>query len=105
MEYDLKNIIIQSIEEIIKENSLSNRDILVEIENPKDQQFGDWSVNTAMKLVKDCKKPPLEIAKFLTEKLPEKLKQKQIQDKIEKIEIKPPGFINIFLSKMRCMMC
>ncbi|MBU1087400.1 MAG: arginine--tRNA ligase [Candidatus Omnitrophica bacterium] len=98
MSYDLKNIIIQSIKEIIQEHALTNKDVLIEIENPKEPQFGDWSVNTAMKLVKDCKKPPLEIAKFLNEKLAEKLKQKKMESKIAKIEIKSPGFINIFLS-------
>lgn len=99
MQYDLKKIIIQTIEEIIIDNSLSDRKVLIEIENSKEARFGDWSINTAMKLVKDCKKPPLEIAQFLTEKLQEKLKQKQLNNKIEKIEIKPPGFINIFLAK------
>ncbi len=98
MSYDLKSEIIQSIDQIVKENNLTDRDILIEIDNPKEKQFGDWSVNIAMKLVKDCKKPPQEIAKFLVEKLEKKLKLKNLARKIEKIEIKNPGFINIFMS-------
>ncbi|MBU1045181.1 MAG: arginine--tRNA ligase [Candidatus Omnitrophica bacterium] len=98
MSYDLKNTIIQLFKDIIQENSLTNRDVLIEIENSKERQFGDWSVNAAMKLVKDCKKPPMAIAQFLVEKIEEKLKQKKLDTKIEKIEIKAPGFINIFIS-------
>ncbi len=97
MSQPLKRVIIDTIKEIILENNLSTGELNIYLENPKEKIFGDWSVNIAMKLAKQSKKPPRELAEFILRLLQEKLKVLKLSDKIEKMEIKPPGFINIFL--------
>ena len=99
MSNELKNKIIELTGQIIRaDNPGAAVDIVIEIDTPKEKKFGDWSLNIAMKLAKYYKKPPVEIAKGLSEKLSNRLNENKLGDKIEKFEIKPPGFINIFLS-------
>ena len=61
------------------------------IEVPKDKTFGDYSTNVALILTKILKKNPLEIANMIKDNIASSL--------IEKVEIAPPGFINLYLSK------
>lgn len=63
-----------------------------DIEKPANRSFGDFATNAAMKLAKEMKKPPLEIADQIAKKLGK-------DDLIEKVEIKAPGFINFFIKK------
>jgi arginyl-tRNA synthetase len=62
----------------------------IDIEMPKEKQFGDYSTNLALDLARKTKKNPLEIAQKIVKKLPK-------TDFIEKIEVAPPGFINFYL--------
>ncbi|MBI4709140.1 MAG: arginine--tRNA ligase [Candidatus Portnoybacteria bacterium] len=64
-----------------------------EIERPENNQFGDYSTNVALKLAKEGKKNPMEIA----EKIAAELKNQN--NLFEKIEVAKPGFINFFLSE------
>lgn len=63
-------------------------------ELPAKQEFGDLSSMAALKLASKLKGDPLEIAGHLKAEL-----EKVIHDKVEKIEVLKPGFINIFLSR------
>lgn len=63
----------------------------IEVGASQKKEHGDFYVNVAMKLTKTLRKPPLVIANELI-KFVECLY-------FEKIEVVPPGFINIFLSK------
>ncbi len=63
----------------------------IEIEVPSDIINGDFSTNIAMKLSKQLKKNPKEIATLIADNIKE--------DYIEKIEIAGPGFINFYLKK------
>lgn len=63
----------------------------IEVEIPKNEFFGDYSSNIALKLGKALKKNPMEVGKILIQNLQSPL--------FEKIELKEPGFINFFLSK------
>lgn len=58
------------------------------------QEFGDLSSMIAMKLSAGLKKPPLDIAKELKEAL-----AKSLKNEVDKIEVLPPGFINLHISK------
>lgn len=60
---------------------------------PKNTSHGDFSVNTAMLLTKVLKKNPQVIAKEIIDEL------RYDSDKITKIEIAGPGFINFFFTK------
>ncbi|WP_414625528.1 arginine--tRNA ligase [Thermotoga neapolitana] len=62
-----------------------------EIEVPPRKEFGDLSTNVAMKLAKQLKKNPREIAQEIAGLL--------IEDSVfDRIEVMGPGFINFFLS-------
>jgi len=63
----------------------------IEIEIPKEKKYGDFSVNTAMKLTKILKTAPVNIAKEIINSM-------DLKDTyIEKCEIAGPGFINFYL--------
>ncbi|MBQ2873385.1 MAG: arginine--tRNA ligase [Bacilli bacterium] len=61
------------------------------IETPKENKFGDYSTNVALLLTKVLKDNPMNIAS--------RIKESTNSDIIEKVEIAPPGFINIYLTK------
>lgn len=67
-------------------------------EHPEVESFGDYSCNIAMRLSKELKKNPFEIAneiKTIFEKLP----NNNAATIVEKIEVKAPGFINFWIKK------
>jgi len=67
-----------------------NSDLLM-IEIPRDNTNGDYSTNIAMRLAKELKKKPTEIA--------EELKKYLLVDEIEDVKVAGPGFINFWMKK------
>ena len=63
------------------------------LERPRKAGFGDFSTNAAMLLAPALKAPPREIAEKLGAALTERL-----GDRVEKVEVAGPGFLNIFLA-------
>jgi arginyl-tRNA synthetase len=63
------------------------------LERPKKAGFGDYSTNAAMLLAPRLGAPPREIAEKLGASL-----QERLGDRVEKVEIAGPGFVNVFLS-------
>jgi len=103
----MKQEIQKLIEKAIKD--LGYEIVEVEVDYPKVETFGDYTTNTAMVLSrldsrrqplvdarrgKIAKKNPMEVAESIKNKV-ESIKQ----DKIEKVEIVKPGYINFYLSK------
>lgn len=66
------------------------RAAVVEIERPAEKAHGDYAANIAMRLAKPLRRPPLEIAKAIAERVP-------VRDGIASVEAVPPGFINVRL--------
>ena len=62
----------------------------VEIERPAEKTHGDYAANIAMRLAKPLKRPPLEIATAIAERVP-------TRDAIASVAAAPPGFINVRL--------
>ncbi len=62
---------------------------------PSVKEFGHYSTNVAMRLAKEYKKNPLEVA----QEFAQKLKAADKKGMFEKIEAVKPGFINFWLSK------
>jgi arginyl-tRNA synthetase len=62
----------------------------VEIERPAEKTHGDYAANIAMRLAKPLKRPPLEIATAIAERVP-------ARDAIASVAAAPPGFINVRL--------
>lgn len=84
---DIEQKIIDQISAIVKSNY--DVEIEVEIEKPKDIKNGTFSTNTAMKLTKELKRNPREIATTLVDGF-------ECDEYIEKVEIAGPGFINFY---------
>lgn len=61
------------------------------VERTRDPAHGDFASNIAMTLTRTLKRNPREIAQTLVEALP-------ADERIERIEIAGPGFLNFFLS-------
>jgi arginyl-tRNA synthetase len=62
----------------------------VEIERPAEKTHGDYAANIAMRLARPLKRPPLEIAKAIADRVPQR-------DAIASVAAAPPGFINVRL--------
>src|SRR5262245_7486004 len=60
------------------------------VEPPRDPSHGDMATNAAMVLAKDAGKKPRDLAESIAEKL-------RTDDKISKVEVAGPGFINLAL--------
>jgi len=96
--------------------------VVPEVEVPEDASHGDYTSNVAMILAKTLKKAPMEIALQVKEgirnqesgirnqagdqnigkrgqKKSGKLSQQNILSAIDRVEVAPPGFINIFLTE------
>jgi len=67
------------------------RAVALEIERPAEKAHGDYAANIAMRLAKPLRRPPLEIAKAIADRVPQR-------DAIAAVEIAPPGFINVRLA-------
>ena len=66
------------------------RAVVVEVERPADKAHGDYAANIAMRLARPLKKPPLEIARAIAERVP-------VRDVIAAVDVAAPGFINVRL--------
>ena len=86
---NLKDIITTSLKSVF---GVENKENLVMIETPKDKKNGDYSTNIAMRLARDLKTSPLNIANALKTSL-------ENNEIIDKVEIAAPGFINFFIKK------
>lgn len=85
----------KDIEKIIKttlvKNNISFDENNIIIEIPKSEENGNYSTNIALLLAKKLHKNPIDIAN--------EIKNDIVSEYIEKVEVAPPGFINIFISK------
>ena len=66
-----------------------DKEVIIDV--PKSDKNGDYSCNIALTLSRDLKKPPMEIAKEITDNINSNI--------IDRIEVVNPGFINIFINK------
>ncbi|WP_434644406.1 arginine--tRNA ligase (plasmid) [Thermoanaerobacterium thermosaccharolyticum] len=91
---EITEIVTNSIEKAIKSGLLNIEDMpSIEIEEPKEKQFGDLSINTAMVMAKSAKMPPRKIAEIIKDGLELK------GTLIDKVEIAGPGFMNFYLNE------
>jgi arginyl-tRNA synthetase len=90
----------EKITHIIKEAlvNLGIEEIDFVVEHPEDLKNGDYSTNVAMVCAKKIKNPPAGGPKELAEKIKLEL-EKNLPQKIEKIEVAGAGFINFYLSQ------
>lgn len=86
----MKQELEQAVAAAVKK--LFGQDVAVELTRP-DEQFGDYATNAALQLAKPIGKNPREIAESLAQYL-----QANLQDKISKVEVAGPGFLNLTLT-------
>lgn len=98
----LESALIKALEatsaSLAGDGGAAGRPVSVILEPPRSQAHGDFATNVAMQLAKTVRRAPLEVAQQLAQSIPARLEKEGVADLIEKIEIKPPGFINFFLS-------
>ena len=90
----IKEILLNSIEENIKQDNFQIKDIpKIILLIPKNKSHGDLSTNIAMQLSRELRVKPLDVANFIVNNL-------DIHDSIiDKVKIAGPGFINFWLSE------
>ncbi|NQV00209.1 MAG: arginine--tRNA ligase, partial [Parcubacteria group bacterium] len=92
MKKEIGDLLIKSVKISQSDKSLPDFNIPeIQLEHPENRQFGDYSSNIAMQIVKKAKKSPLEIAEIIKNNIEE-------SKNIEKVEVVKPGFINFYLS-------
>ena len=86
---------LKSAIEIAVKNAFDLDDVkdLIMIEIPRDNSFGDYSTNIAMRLAKTLHQNP----KVIAEKVKEELEK--VLDNVESITVANPGFINFKMKK------
>ncbi|MBF0409593.1 MAG: arginine--tRNA ligase [Candidatus Riflebacteria bacterium] len=83
--------ISEYLQEFCRECGIEYSAPLVDVQRPPRSEMGDFSLASPMRLAKQLKKPPLEIAKSIAEKI------RSGNKFFEKVETAPPGFVNFFL--------
>ncbi|MBI5143664.1 MAG: arginine--tRNA ligase [Candidatus Omnitrophica bacterium] len=71
----------------------------VELEAPKGESHGDLSTNIAMKIAREMGQEPYSLANLIKEQLETGSRTSRLKEVVERIETRPPGFINFFLSR------
>lgn len=88
----LEQVIEAALAAAVEDGSLTLEEVPeAALERPRDEGNGDWASTVAMRLAKQAKKNPCEIAKIIVSHLPE-------NSMILSVEIAGPGFINIRLT-------
>ena len=92
MKDNIKKTLSEILEDLYSQVEPEIKNLKISIQDNKEKEHGDLATNIAMVLAKPLKKNPKEIA--------EEIKQNFVLDeKIIKIEVAGPGFLNFFLSK------
>ena len=91
IEQDLATIIKNAVKKAFPEilDNVIGESLSLEV--PKEKKFGDFSANIAMKLSKELRKPPFEIAGSI-------IKNIEKFSGIKDVKVEKPGFINFYIS-------
>ncbi len=71
----------------------------ISLDSPRQAAHGDLAASAALQLASRTKRPPMEIAGAVAQKVQELLRGSELEAAIERIEAKPPGFVNFILSR------
>jgi len=96
IERDIVNVIQGCVKDVFPEcpeGTLSS----IYLEVPKEKSFGDLSTNIAMRLAREMKRPPMDIALGIVEKIKD-ISVRSAPGVIEDIKVARPGFINFYIS-------
>lgn len=90
----LQKVILDAVE-ASREQGLINYQSLPDfvIEVPREKGHGDFACNIAMLMAREARMAPRKIAELIIDKI-----NKKSFERLEKVEVAGPGFINIFLN-------
>lgn len=99
LHHQLQQIADELVETRINQDQLDSqikqviaKDLEFIVEHPRQESFGDYSTNLALRLAPILKQSPIELAEEIMTKLGE-------LPQFAKAEVAPPGFINLWLKK------
>ena len=69
------------------------------LEIPKDPLHGDLTSNCALRLAREQKRAPMEIAELIVQRLQKRVAETDLRSAVKTIVASPPGFINFFLTE------
>ncbi|AIQ20177.1 arginyl-tRNA synthetase [Paenibacillus sp. FSL H7-0357] len=85
----------QSVQQVFSSLSAAAPEHLtIDLEQPANPDFGDYSSNIAMQLAKVLRKAPMAIAELITAELGQ---EEAIKGLLQRIEVAAPGFINMYV--------
>lgn len=94
MKRHLLELLQTAVTALQKDNTLPMEGApVIQLERTRDAQHGEFSSNIAMLFAKAARRKPREVAELIKARLP------QASEKLAKIEIAGPGFINFHLSQ------
>lgn len=99
---DLHLNLQQALDGVIRSKfrELDPNSLEVELSLTKDLSYGDFSTHIAFKIGSLINKPPWEVGKDILKAMElEQSKDPFLKRGIKKVELKPPGFINFFVSQ------
>ena len=70
----------------------------VDLEIPNDKQHGEFATNIALKSARILRKKPIDIAHDFCAAIQGHIDSGPLKEKVSRIEVKNPGFINFYLS-------
>ncbi|HEX7370362.1 MAG TPA: arginine--tRNA ligase [Rhodanobacteraceae bacterium] len=91
MKDDLRELLLHALTHLQRDGALDAPAPDFVIERTRSREHGDFACNVAMLLAKKLGRKPRDIAQAIVAALPK-------SDRVEKVEIAGPGFINFFLS-------
>jgi len=94
---EIGKMVERAIKNLQKERFFSDFEMpRIDVDGATEEIFGDYSVNTAMRIAKEIKKSPMEVALKIIGELKSMDRKDRLFEKIEAVE---PGFINFFVSQ------
>ncbi len=96
----VRNFLIKEIAKLLADKFHGTRlDVGDFFEIPRDEKFGDLSVNVAMRLAKELKKSPRAVAEEFLGPLQESLSGGALEGRVSKVSVEGAGFINFTYSQ------
>jgi arginyl-tRNA synthetase len=94
----LKSSVASVLTELNPTHTAQESKIKIELDIPKDKAHGELSANIALKAAKFAGQEPLALANLIRERFEAGLRSSRLRTLVERVEVKPPGFINFFLT-------
>lgn len=96
---NLRSQLLVSIEKSLQAFPVPGNTPAVSLDVPNDKKHGEFSCNAAMRLSGILKRNPMEVAQALCDAIAKDIAGGVLREKIEKVEVKKPGFINFYLTR------